>query len=121
MYAQPSVKSSWNVDPGPSRLFPPKNQIIQDAIKVYSTASVEYYVKLHENYTAKDLFSRIVLSKINFRGEIICTKSATKHSMINLIKLNDQELLKVRYSKCLVKENEYLLNNVLDKKIQIKR
>ena len=107
----PSVVTTFNRHPGPSRIFATDDDITNTRIAYYSAESVPYYESLKAS-TVGNLIEFIIKVRLTNNGELIHNVD-TKTMLINAIKRDDVQFFK-RQFRNLNDESKYLVDTKLN-------
>ena len=109
--AEHSVRSSWQRDPMPSRVFATMDTELRATLALYDDKAKVYYDSyLNSNYTKEKLMD-ILRERLSSDGDVL-PLGGSKPSLIKRVKESDKAYLTVFY-KSLTPENNYFLTTML--------
>jgi len=103
----PSVVTTFNRHPGPSRIICTDNEILTRRVEYFNLKTIPYYEGL-KHLTITKIMETIIKSRLTYNGELIHSQD-TKGTLINAIKRDDLNLFKL-YFRDISDESSYLVN-----------
>ena len=110
-----SVRSAWQRDPMPSRVFSAIDDELRAVLSVFETKASDYYTNYLKDKTIENL-KAIIKQRLTDVGQRLAT-SGTKGVLLSKVKASDRAYLTVFY-KSLRAENIALLSRVLYKPLR---